>query len=355
MVRLAFAAPFVLIALASAAPAVTAVTVNASTVAHVAAVPWNRADAAWVGEIYPPLGTVLVRLIPGGAVGLGIAGALVAGLLLQQLLEVMVHRRFRWWKILVFLIAVAGNPLFAYTATGNFQAFLSIALFGIGTVNMVRFITGRNTKAGFEAGILFMLSALADVSGLILVIVAAVTAPLLASARRGQTGARSSNVLVVLFPTIAVFVSVMFLQLVFLDDPFAVFRSVVHYDPARWAIVPYLFTTLDGALIVAPVASGAALAILSRRAGSILIGVFVFASLILGFVGGLVAENSAGNVYLVMSMMAIAIIPAARTVRTSVWITAIGGLQILIAWASALNRPVTLEWMGAIARSIGWS
>ncbi|WP_228510770.1 hypothetical protein [Curtobacterium sp. VKM Ac-1393] len=355
MVRLAFAVPFVVIALASAAPAVTAATVNASSVARVAGVPWDRADAAWVGDLYPPLGTVLVRLIPGGSFGLGIAGALVAGLLLQQLLEVMVHRRFRWWTILVFLTAVAGNPLFAYTATGNFEAFLSIALFGVGTVNMVRFITGRNTKAGFESGILFMLSALADASGLILVVVVAVTAPLLVVARRGQAGARSSNVLIVLFPTIAVFLSVMFLQLVFLDDPFAVFRSVVHYDPARWAIVPYLFTTADGLLLVAPVASGAALALLARRPGSILIGVFVFAALIFGFIGGLVATNSAGNVYLVMSMMAIAILPAARTVRTSAWITAVGGFQIVIAWASAGNRPATLEWMGAIARSIGWS
>lgn len=355
LVRVGFAVPFLAVALISAAAGAGELTVNADAVRHVASMSWDRADAAWIGQLYPPLGTVLVRLIPGGAVGLSVVGALVAGLLLQQLLEVMVQRRFHWWKTSVFLLAVGANPLFAYTATGNFKAFLSIALFGIGTINMVRFVSGRNTKAGFESGIFFMLSALADSSGLVLVLVAAVTAPLVSLARRNEAGARWSNVLIVLFPTIAVFASVMFLQLVFLHDPLAVFRNTVTYQPALWAIVPHLFTTLDGFLLLAPVASGAALALLSRRPGSILIAVFVFAALVVGYVVGLIPQNSAGNVFLVMSMMGIAVIPAARSLRTSLFITAVGAVQIVIAWTAAFNRPITLEWMGALGRALGWS
>lgn len=352
-VRLAFAAPFLVVAFVAAGAGVGSMTVNAGAAARVGSVDWDRADAAWIGQLYPPLGTVLIRLIPGGAVGLAVVGALLAGVLLQLLLEVMVQRRFDPLKITVFLIAIGANPLFAYSATANFEGFLSIALFGIGMTNMARFVTGRNTKAGFESGILFMLSALSDASGLVLVVSAAVTVPLLSLARKNEYGARWSNVLVVLFPTIAVFASEMFLQLVFLHDPFAVFQRTVQYDPTRWAIVPHLFTTLDGLLLVAPMLSGAALAVLSRRPGSILISAFVFASLILGFVIGLIPQNAAGNVFLVMTLMGIAVIPTVRSPRTSLLITAVGAAQILIAWTAAYNRPVLLEWMGALARFLG--
>lgn len=355
LVRVGFALPFLAIAfLAASTSSGLGLTVNADTVAHVQMLAWDRADAAWIGQLYPPLGTVLVRILPGGAVGLSAAGALVAGTLLQRLLEAMVQRRFRWWTVTVFLLAVGANPLFTYTATANFEAFLSIGLFGVGMMNMVRFISGRNTKAGFESGILFMLAALADSFGLVLVLVAAVTAPLLSLARKGETGARWSNVLIVLFPTIAVFVSVMFLQLVFLHDPFAVSRYTIDYDAALWAIVPHLFTTLDGFLLLAPVASGAALALLSRRPGAILIAVSVFTALILGYVMGLIPVNSAGNVFLIMTMMGIAVIPTARSARTSVLIAAVGAVQIVIAWTAAFNRPITLEWMGALVNTLGW-
>jgi hypothetical protein len=353
-IRAAFAAPFLAIAMISAAPTVSSITVNQTTVDHVSTLAWDRADVAWISQLYPPLGTVLVRLIPGGTAGLAVVGALVAGVLLQLLLEVMVQRRFEWWKSAVFLVAIGANPLFAYTATGNFEAFLSIAFFGIGAINMVRFVSSGNTKAGFEAGILFMLAALADASGLVLVVAAAITAPLLSVARRAESGARWSNVLIVLFPTIAVIGAVMFLQLLFGRDPLSVFENAVHYDPALLTMVPHLFTSLDGVLILAPVVSGSALALLSRRPGSILIAVFVFAALVFGYVFGLIPENSAGNVFLIMTMMGIAVIPAARTVRASVLITVVGAAQVVIAWTAAVNRPITLSWMSAIAHALGW-
>jgi len=354
LLRLAFAVPFLVLAAVSADPTVADVTVNRSVVDHVATLSWDRADVSWLSELYPPLGTILVRLIPGDAAGLAVAGALVAGILLQQLLEAMVQRRFPWWKSTVFLVAIGANPLFAYTATGNFEALLGIALFGIGAINMVRFVSSRNTKAGFESGILFMLAALADASGLVLVVAAAITAPLLSVARRGESGARWSNVLVVLFPTIAVFGAVMFLEALFGRNPLLVFQNAVHYDPALWGLVPELVTTLNGLLILAPVASGCALALLSRRPGSVLISVFVFGALIIGYVGGLIPVNSAGNVFLIMTMMGIAVVPAARTTRVSGLIAAVGAAQIVIAWAAAFNRPITLAWMAAIGDSLGW-
>jgi hypothetical protein len=71
-------------------------------------------------------------------------------------------------------------------------------------------------------------------------------------------------------------------------------------------------------------------------------------------VGGLIPVNSAGNVFLIMTMMGIAVVPAARTTRASGLIAAVGAAQIVIAWAAALNRPITLEWMAAIGDSLGW-
>lgn len=355
ILRLALSVPFVLVALVERlSPGLaTGTTVNQDLVARVAAIDWSRADVAWVGELYPPISTVLGAVIPGGAFGLGLVGALLAGPFLQLMIEVMHQRRFHPAKIAVFVVALAGNPLFAAMVTTNFEAFLGIAFFGIGAINMVRFIVNRNTQAGFRAGILFMLTALSSASGLVFVVVAGLTAPLLTLARRGQKGARGSNILVVLFPTLSTFATVAFLQLVFLHTPFLILTQQFVYDPARWAVVPTFVTTLNGFLLVAPMLSGWALALLVRRPGAILISTLLFAALLIGYVFDLIPANSAGNTFLIMTMMGIAILPAANTTRSSILITVVAGAQIVIAWAAAFNRPIVVDWMHSVAVGLG--
>ena len=145
----------------------------------------------WIGEIFPPLSTLLAAIIPGGRLGLGVAGALVAGVFLQKMLEIMVQRKFSPWLASLLLIALAANPLFAYTATENFAAFLGLAFFGLGIADIVRFVAWGNTQSGFRAGIYLMLATLSDLSGLVYVLTAAAAAPFLRLGRRAS--ARSTR------------------------------------------------------------------------------------------------------------------------------------------------------------------
>ncbi|OUD87560.1 hypothetical protein BC477_06170 [Clavibacter michiganensis subsp. michiganensis] len=359
LLRLLFSLPYVVVAIlgeraaAQTPPAMN--TVNADLLARVARIDWTRADAAWVGDLYPPVGTVLAAITPGGTLGLGIFGALIAGPFLQQMLQAMQQRRFPPVESAMFMAAIAANPLFAHMVTTNLEAFLGVAAFGVGATNMVRFVAYRNTQAGFRAGLLFALAALSSASGIVYIVVIGLAAPLVSLARRGERGARASNILVLLFPTFSAFLTVSFLQLVFLHRPFAFIEAQFHYDPALWATVPQLVTTLNGFLLLAPMISGWILALLVRRPGAVLISTLLFLGLLTGYILGLIPANSAGNTFFIMTMMGMAILPAATTRRADVLITVVAAVQIAIAWAAAYNRPVVLDWMGSIARVLGWA
>ncbi|UKF25001.1 MULTISPECIES: hypothetical protein [Clavibacter] len=359
LLRLLLSLPYVVVAIlgeraAAQTPPATS-TVNADLLARVARIDWTRADAAWVGDLYPPVGTVIAAITPGGTLGLGIVGALIAGPFLQQMLQAMQQRRFPPVESAMFMAALGANPLFAHMVTTNLEAFLGVAAFGVGATSMVRFVAYRNTQAGFRAGLLFSLAALSSASGIVYIVVIGLAAPLVTLARRGERGARASNILVLLFPTLSAFLTVSFLQLVFLHRPFAFIEAQFHYDPALWATVPQLVTTLNGFLLLAPMISGWILALLVRRPGAVLISTLLFLGLLTGYILGLIPANSAGNTFFIMTMMGMAILPAATTRRADALITVVAAVQIAIAWAAAYNRPVVLDWMGSIARAIGWA
>ncbi len=359
LLRLLFTLPYVVVAIlgeratAQTPPAMS--TVNADLLARVARIDWTRADAAWVGDLNPPVGTVLAAITPGGTLGLGIVGALIAGPFVQQMLQAMQQRRFPPVESAMFMAALAANPLFAHMVTTNLEAFLGVAAFGVGATNMVPFVAYRHTQAGFRAGLLFALADLSSASGSVYIVVIGLAAPLVSLARRGERGARASNNLVLVFPTLSAFLTVSFLQLVFLHRPFAFIEAQFHYDPALWATVPQLVTTLNGFLLLAPMISGWILALLVRRPGAVLISTLLFLGLLTGYILGLIPANSAGNTFFIMTMMGMAILPAATTRRADVLITVVAAVQIAIAWAAAYNRPVVLDWMGSIARVLGWA
>lgn len=354
LLRLLFAVPYAALGWLSSVVLAVPNTPNAQLLARVATIQWDRADAAWLAQIYPPV-TTLIAAVLHYRLALSIAGALIAGALLMRVLEIMVQRRFTKVTTVALMLALGANPLFAYTVTENFAAFTGLALFGIGLASLVRFVTWRDTSSGFRAGILFMVAVLSDQSGLLYVGVAAAATPFLSLARRNQPGARASNVLVIVYPAVAVIASLMLLNLAFLGNPIGMIgENLLSGVAARSMIFVTIFTTVNGWLVIAPVISAWLIALIVRRPGAIVVSTLVFAAILVGYVIGLIPANSAGNTFIIMILMAIALVPTARTPLANVLVALVAVLQIGIAWTAAFNRPVVLDWMLSISHAIGF-
>jgi len=353
-VRLAFAVPYLVVAWAASQSSVTArlYTPNHQLLVHIAQIDWNRADVTWIGDIFPPLSTLLAAAIPGGETGLAVAGALVAGVFLQKILEIMVQRKFHVGTMTILMLALAANPLFAYTVSENFPAFLGLAFFGLGIADIVRFVAWGNTQSGFRAGLLLMLAALSDLSGILYVLTAAAAAPFLRLGRRHQQGARGANVLVIVFPTVAAIGAIAMLNLIFIGRPLgSTGRSVIAGTAERFASLPHLFEQPSGWLLIAPVLSAWVVALLVRRPGSILVSTLVFVAILGAFVIGLIPAGSAGNTFILMTLMAIALVPTPKEFITVVMMDLVAVLQIAIAWATAFNRDIVLQWMDTLLQA----
>jgi len=352
--RLLFAVPYLAVAWAASQRAVSArlYTPNHELMVHIAHIDWNRADVNWVGDIFPPLSTLLAAAIPGGEIGLSVAGALVAGIFLQKILEIMVQRNFRPGMTTIMMLALAANPLFAYTVTENFAAFLGLAFFGLGIADVVRFVAWGNTQSGFRAGLFLMLATLSDLSGILYTLTAAGAAPFLRLGRHHQQGARGANVLVIVFPTIAAVAAIAMLNLLFIHRFLgATGRGLIAGAPERFASVPHLFDQPSGWLLIAPVLSAWVIALIVRRPGSILVSTLVFCAILGAFVIGLIPAGSAGNTFILMTLMAIALIPTRKELITVVMMDVVAVLQIAIAWATAFNRDIVLQWMTTLVNS----
>jgi len=354
--RLALAVPYLVVAWISAATDAPAAlsTPNQQLLDHVATIPWDRADPEWIGEIFPPLSTLFATLLPGGRAGLAIAGALIAGIFLQKLIEIMVQRQFFPTTIVILTLAVAANPLFAYTALENFPAFLGLAFFGIAASDIMRFVAWRDTRSGFRAGMLLMLATLSDLSGLLYVLTAAAAAPFLRLARADQKGARAANVLVIIYPTVSALAAIFFINFVFTGSVLnSLGRDLLVGTPERLASLGPLFTTLNGWLLVAPVLSAWLIALIVRRPGSIIVSTLVFIAILGAFVLGLLPSGSAGNTFILMTVMAIALVPTPNSRVTTILVDVVALLQIAIAWAAAFNRQVVVDWMTAVWSGLG--
>lgn len=349
ILRAVFAAPYIFVSFLTTAGATNLETPNQQLIDHVASMPWDRADIAWIGEIYPPLSTFLATIIPGGRLGLGIAGALIAGVFLQKMVEIMVQRKFSPWLASLLLIALAGNPLFGYTVTENFAAFLGLAFFGLGITDIVRFVAWGNTQSGFRAGIFLMFAVLSDLSGLLYVLTAAAAAPFLSLGRRNQPGARAANLLVIVYPTIAALAAIVSLNLIFTGRLVgAVGRGIIVGADDRFASLGPLFTSPNGLLLAAPVLGAWIVAVIVRRLGSILVSTLVFIAILVSYVIGLLPSGSAGNTFILMTMMAIALIPTPRRRLLISLVDSVAALLIGVAWLTAFNRPIVIEWMNAV-------
>ncbi|MBX3099880.1 MAG: hypothetical protein KF761_09885 [Salinibacterium sp.] len=329
-------------------------TPNAALVERVSLIDWTRADVVWLGEIYPPITTLIAALTPGGRLGLAVLGSLVAGVFLQKLGEIMVQRRFHRSTSNILMIALAANPLFFYTATENFAGFVGLIFFGLGIADIVRFVTWGNTQSGFRAGIFFALSTLSDTSGLLYVLTALAAVPFLVLKRRGQAGARASVLLVVAYPTLAAIGALMLLNLVFLHNPLGeVGVGMLDGADGRLAGLPALFASLTGWLLLAPVVSAWLSGVIVGRWKAIPVASLVFVAILVAFVAGLIAPGSAGNTFIMMTVLAIALIPAAKQRGTTALLNVVAVAQVAIAWLAAFDRPIVVEWMSALWSALG--
>ena len=320
-------------------------TPNQQVLDHVATLDWSGTDVAWVGDIFPPLSTLLIAAIPGGRLGLAIVGSLLAGVMVQKVLEIMLQRGFPKSTAIILTIALAGNPLFTYTVTENLPAFLGLAFFSFGIAEIVRFVAWRNTQSGFRAGLFLMLATLSDLSGVLYVLVAVVVAAFLRLGRSEQPGARAANLLVIVYPTLAAITALLLVNVMFVGNPLGELATrITTGSLERLASLPAVYSELNGWLLFAPVASAWLVAIIVWRPASILVSTMVFVAINAAYVWGLLPDGSAGNTFIIMTLMAITFIPMARGPVTARLVDLVALGQIGIAWASAFNREIVLDW-----------
>jgi hypothetical protein len=355
LLRLAFFIVFGIQPVLSAATVAGLNTPNQQLLDRIAAIDWDRADMSWLGDIFPPLSTLIAAAFAwGGRTALALVGVAAAAIFLQKLLEIMVQRRFPASIGAVLLVALSVNPLFAYTVTENLPAFLGLAFFALGISDVARFVSWGSTQSGFRAGLLLMLAVLCDPSALLYVAAAAATAPFIRLRRQGQPGARAANLLVIVYPTVAALGAIIALNLIFLGRPLAGAAERM-FDGAgdRIAHLGDVFTQPNGWLLLASVGSAWLVALVVRRPQAIAISTLVFAAILGAFVLGLLPTGSAGNTFILMTTMAVALIPASRSRGLNIILLLIAALQIAIAWASAFSKPVVLDWIHALNAALG--
>jgi hypothetical protein len=78
----------------------------------------------------------------------------------------------------------------------------------------------------------------------------------------------------------------------------------------------------------------------------------VFIGIIGAEVAGLVPLGSVGNTFILMTVLAIALIPNAKSRINTVLLNVVAFAQLLIAWAVAFNNPVTVDWMSAFVATV---
>lgn len=351
MLRLGAAAPLVLLSLLLETVPPPESSPNAGLEAAIAAIDWTRGDAEWLALLYPHTATLIASANPFGRLGLSILGAVAAGFLIQKVAEIIAQRSIPRSTGIILILALTANPLFAYFALENLPGFLALTFFGLALADLVRFVNWGNTESGFRAGILLMAAALSDPSGILYALVAVLASPFLRHGRTAAPGLRAANMLVLAFPTLGAFATIMFLNVLFFGSawPGLDLASIVAGVAVGMPQLLALYLTPTGWLIAAPLASAWLVAAIVRRPAAIPVAAIVFILLNLAFLLGVFHPGAAGVTFLLLTLLAITLIPAARTPVTNVLVDLVAVLQIFIAWAAALDRPVVLEWMQSVA------
>lgn len=299
-------------------------------------------DVGVVGALYPPITSLIAMLIPGGAFGLALAGAATAGLMLQLIVQSMKRKHFHPGVRVVFVLTLATTPIFTYIATTNFESIVGLMFFGLGMLDLVRFVTWANTQAGFRAGILFACAAFSDSTATFSALVAAVAGALIIQSR---TGARQANAFVVAFPTIALFASLALLGTAFGAGPLSMIRGDLHWHQERFDAFAATLTTPGGVLYLAPMILMVITSFALRFPGTALIAVLLTASTLLAYGLGLTPPGNAGTTYTLMLLLAISIVPTAATMAHRLLTSAVALLLWVIGWLTAFQWQTISDWM----------
>lgn len=351
MLRLGLMAPLVVIAVLVQNVPYSESTPNAGLIDGLSAIDWNRGDAEWLALLYPHVSNLIAAANPFGRLGLSLIGAVAAGFLLQKVAEIIAQRAIPRSTGIILLIALAANPLFAYFALENLPGFLAMTFFALALADIVRFVNWGNTESGFRGGILLMLAALSDPSGILFAVIGALASPFLRAGRSWTPGLRAANTLVIAFPTLGAFVTIAFLNVLFFGSPWPRqdLSAIIAGLPEGIVALGILYTTPTGWLIVAPLASAWLVGLIVRRPAALVVSAIVFVLLNGAFLLGAFHPGAAGVTFLLLTLLAIALIPGARTPVTNALVDIVAVLQIAIAWAAALDRPLVLEWMQSVA------
>jgi hypothetical protein len=354
LLRLGLSVPLiVLAALVTLVPALEG-TPNADLVTSLDRISWERGDAEWLALLYPHVSTIIASSNPFGRFGLSVLGAIAAGFLLQKVAEIIAQRAIPRSTGIILVIALAANPLFAFFALENLPGFLALTCFGLALADLLRFINWGNTESGFRAGILMMLSAFSDPSGILYVFIAVFASPFLRHGRSAP-GLRAANMLVIAFPTLGAFATIVFLNVLFFGTPWPQtdIAGVLTGISKAFDDLLVLYTTPTGWLVVAPLASAWLVALIVRRPQAIAVSTIVFLLLNIAFVLGAFHPGSAGETFALLTILAIALIPSAKSVAANVLVDLVAVLQVAIAWTAAFDREIVLAWMQSVVDA--WS
>lgn len=283
--RLAIAVPFV--ALADLANSrVGASVANVGLHQRAQALTWASGQLGWVAHAYPPLPLALAKLIPGGASGLAVAGALCTGILLQLTIERLILRSVPTASAVILAASVAALPVFWFVAARDFVSFVTLCLLSAALTGLLDFMFNRSTESGFIAGIGFGLATLCDLSALSFAVAGAVATVLVAPRARAvrEIARRRAAATVVLFPSAAALAGWSFLEWRFAGSWTRSFRLA---EPALFRFVGGAGESLVRSanavgtdLLFAPMFIVAAALVLTRRPSSFLSGIGVLVCLI---------------------------------------------------------------------------
>ena len=295
-----------------------------------------------IAQLYPPITSLAAVLIPGGPLGLAIAGAVVAAFTVQFLLQSLRRKLLPLPLRVIFTLSLATTPLYTYTVMTNFEATVALLFFGVGMVDLVRFASWANTQAGFRAGILFACAAFSDSTTVFAALVAAAGGGLLVQSR---PRARLANAVVVAFPTVTLFASLAALGIAFGAGPLSMIRGDLVWHPERAEGFLQSLGTPAGWLYLAPMVIMIVTAIALGHPGTSLIVVFLVLSVLLAFFLGLTPPGVAGVTYALLLLLAMAIVPRPISVGQSVLTASVSVALWIVGWLTAFQWQIVVEWM----------
>ncbi|MER3390069.1 MAG: hypothetical protein RJQ01_08560 [Microcella sp.] len=347
--RVALMLPVLTVVLLSATTPALEGTSNQSLTAALVDIDWTRGDGQWLALLYPHVSILLAAANPFGMLGLGIMGAVASGFLLQKVAEIIAQRAIPRSTGIILTLALAANPLYLYFASENMPGFLAFTFFGLAMADLVRFVNWGSTESGFRAGLLLMLAAFSDPTGVLFAVVAILASPFLRHGRPAAPGLRAANMLVIGFPTAGAFTTIVLLNLAFFASPWpGGTSSGVGAYPVSFSDLMTLYTTPTGWLLAAPVVSAWLVALVVRRPLTIPVSALVFALINAALLLGVIHPGAAGVTFLLLTLLAITIIPAAKSTLSNVLVDLIAVLQLGIAWAVAFDRPIVRDWMTSL-------